>query len=496
MKWYLALLPILLISFSACQENEEVTTETVASIEPKTIHSKFKGCKTCHSAIQSDANHNFACIECHQGDEKGRSPEAAHKGLIAKPAHPDFMMEKCGNFHSEKVKKCQSSLHFSLRNKVSRIREHFGISENTSGIIEITSSPEPATPSDLVDDLLRRRCLRCHLYSSGDTYAYTQRGTGCAACHMGFSNGELMSHEMIGLPGDLQCLGCHYANFVGADYYGRYEHDFGSEYRTPFTTRQDFFRPYGVEYHELVPDIHQQRGLACIDCHNGHQANAVTKKSITCKTCHLLSRDELGENPLAAKLKFEDEEPFLFATLSGKKHPIPQMDHQAHQNYGDQVSCQVCHAQWSFNDTTTHLLRSDSDDYDPWSDQLIQSSSSVENLLLHNLTTDEEELPPAMADTLTGEMVPGIWYKGFTERRWERMIVATDDDGIIKVFRPILDLQLSYVDDDENVIFDNIRGNGPALLPYIPHTTGKAGLFYLDRFSHLLSTAPKISQEQ
>ena len=148
---------------------------------------------------------------------------------------------------------------------------------------------------------------------------------------------------------------------------------------------------------------------------------------------------------------FEGTEAFLIAKLSGKVHPIPQMVDQAHQKYGGQVSCQVCHGQWSFNDTTTHLLRSDSDDYDPWSDQLIQSSSSVENLLLHNLTTDEEELPPAMADTLTRKMVPGVWYKGFTERRWERMIFATDGDGIIKVFRPILDLQLAYVDDDENV---------------------------------------------
>jgi hypothetical protein len=486
MKRYLLLLPFLLVLLPACQGEEEVKTKAVASTESVPVQPEFKGCQTCHPSIRNDADHTFPCRDCHLGNESGRTKETAHKGLVAKPAHPDFMEKRCGTCHTEKVQSCRSSLHFSLRNKVRIIREHFGAAGSITELTDIASSPQPTTPTELVDDMLRRRCLRCHLYSSGDTYANTQRGTGCAACHMGFSNGELMSHEMIGQPGDLQCLGCHYANFVGADYYGRYEHDFGSEYRTPFTTRQEYFRPYGVEYHELVPDIHQQRGLACIDCHTGHQTSVHIENSITCKTCHQLSPEKMADSAFPVNIKLKGQEPLLVARLSGKLHQIPQMSHPAHKKYGDRVSCQVCHGQWSFNDSTTHLLRSDSDDYDPWAGQLVQSSSSVENLLLHNLTTDGEELPPAMSDSITGKMIPGVWYKGFTERRWERMVVAADTDGIIKVFRPILDLRLSYIDYDENVVFDNIEGAGKVLLPYTPHTTGKAGLFYLDRFSHLM----------
>ena len=101
-----------------------------------------------------------------------------------------------------------------------------------------------------------------------------------------------------------------------------------------------------------------------------------------------------------------------------------------------------------------------------------------------------------MPDTLTGKVMPGVWYKGFTERRWERMLVRQDSDGRIKVFRPILDLRLSYVDSDENVVFDNIRGEDQVLLPYTPHTTGKAGMFYLDRFAHLLDRKIKRSTDQ
>ena len=171
------------------------------------------------------------------------------------------------------------------------------------------------------------------------------------------------------------------------------------------------------------------------------------------------------------------------------------MKHPDHKKYGDRVVCQVCHAQWSYNDTTTHLLRNDSDDYDPWSSQVTQSSSAVEELLEHNLYTEGEELPPEMPDTVTGEPLQGVWYKGFTERRWERMIVKKDMDGIIKVFRPILDLRLTYVDNDENTVFDNLQGSGRVLLPYTPHTTGKAGMFYLNRFSHLLNQEIVLSTD-
>jgi hypothetical protein len=65
------------------------------------------------------------------------------------------------------------------------------------------------------------------------------------------------------------------------------------------------------------------------------------------------------------------------------------------------------------------------------------------------------------------------------------------------VFRPILDLSLSAVAKDGNVIFDNLTGSGDGLLPYTPHTTGLAGIFYLNRFSHLLldSGEPPVAGE-
>ena len=56
-------------------------------------------------------------------------------------------------------------------------------------------------------------------------------------------------------------------------------------------------------------------------------------------------------------------------------------------------------------------------------------------------------------------------------------------DGILKVFRPILDLHLSYVNQEEKILFDSITSSDPGkgLLPYTPHTTGKAGIYYPQR---------------
>jgi hypothetical protein len=187
----------------------------------------------------------------------------------------------------------------------------------------------------------------------------------------------------------------------------------------------------------------------------------------------------------------------ILSSSRGQKHEVPAMVHPAHEQYGQEVSCQVCHAGWSFNDSTTHLLRSEYDDFDQWERLTVQSSSWVEKLLEHNLYGYDDEIPPVAWDSISGEMRSGIWFQGYTERRWERMIIRRDKDGIIKVFRPILDLSLSAVAKDGNVIFDNLTGSGDGLLPYTPHTTGLAGIFYLNRFSHLLldSGEPPVAGE-
>jgi len=442
-----------------------------------------KGCKACHPVTGDDPNHAFLCVECHDGNPESGEKGNAHQGLVARPAHPDFMAEKCGECHVEQIRQSRQSLHFTLHNAVNMVRTHFGADDRIDTLLNIPETEKPSTRLALADDMLRRRCLRCHVYSPGDDYPLTRRGTGCAACHLDFTDGRPESHELVRYPSDYQCLGCHYGNSVGADYYGRYEHDFNWEYRTPFITRQRFIRPYGVEYHDLAPDIHQQRGLVCIDCHSEHSTKKAAR--LTCRSCHRGAGEPVRDLP--ANVAYIKDNLVLTSRVSGERHTVPQLEDPAHEQYGNLVACQVCHARWAFNDSTTHLLRSDSDDYYPWQKLTVQGSSEIEKLLEHNLYSDEEEYPPAMRDGITGETKTGLWYKGFTQRRWEDMIIRRDSDGIIKVFRPILDLRLSYVDSDGNPVFDNSTGRDDGLRPYTPHTTGPAGMFYLNRLASIMN---------
>lgn len=443
-------------------------------------------CLLCHEG-QEDANHDFGCVTCHRGNDGANNRETAHNGLLDKPAHPDHMTEICGGCHTKHVTEAESSLHFSLKNEINSVRALFGANELLSSPRDIPIPDKPTTAIELADDLLRRRCLRCHVYYSGDDYRNTKHGTGCAACHMQFDGGGLRSHALAARPQDNQCLSCHYGNRVGADYYGRYEHDFSWEFRTPFGSSSESNREYGVEYHQLAPDIHQIRGLSCIDCH-GTELHVAPEKPQdmavrpTCETCHNWQPDQ--QQPPLPNLIVDQGKPWLIAKLTGRQHPLPRPRHEAHLSDAKGVACVACHALWSFNDKGTHLLRQDTADYEPWTMLTIQSSSEVEQALERELfgSLADAPLPHAMSDKITGVSRPGLWYKGFELRRWTPVQLGRDRQGVVRVMRPALDLHLSYLD-RQSVIVDSVKGldDRHGLRPYTPHTVGKAGIYYRQR---------------
>ncbi len=459
---------LLLFILTGCKEENTV----------KQVNSAPKpGCRSCHADMRLDSKHNLACTACHQGDNSTGEKSTAHAGFTARPAAPENMAAVCGNCHARQVEDCAQSAHFTLKNEVNLIRSHFGLAP-VAGLRELPDrSGPPENKEELVDDLLRRRCLRCHVHTAGDNYPYVRRGTGCAACHLGKTEGKLDSHAFI-LPGERQCLSCHHGNHVGSDFAGMHEHDYGPDFRSPQATPQPFLRPYGVEQHDLAPDIHRQRGLTCTDCHSGAELSG-QQAAVKCADCHA---PKPGKTLSLKNLRAEGGQLILTARQDGKEHVVPMLKHPAHAKYGGKVDCQVCHAQWSFNDHGTHLLLSYSEDIELWESLAVQSSFEAEQFLLG------EEYSPFMTDTLTGKKKAGVWLQGYDLRRWEKMLIREDRDGVIKVFRPVLDLHLSAADADGEVIagLDNIVGSNDGLLPYAPHTTGPAGLFYEQRFRHLL----------
>ena len=444
------------------------------------------GCRNCHSAIILDASHDLPCTTCHGGVDDSKEKNTSHKGLIAHPAHPDMMQSSCGPCHPEQVQDAVHSLHFTLKNKINQVRTVFGAETDLQSLTDVPEIEYPQTILDLTDDLLRRRCLRCHPYSSGDNYPAVSRGIGCAVCHLEFYEGKLVSHSFLGSPGDDQCLQCHYGNWVGYDYYGRYEHDMNVEYRTPYTTRNDYFRPFGVEFHQLTPDVHQQRGMVCVDCHSGKQLMGSKGNNIRCASCH--SKTTLEHESLPPNVIKKENDYLLLSHNAKVLLSLPLMEHPAHDHYAKDIDCQVCHAQWTFNDQQTHLLRSDIDDYDPFARLTVQGSSEIETLLNNNLDFEAEELPHGMTDKISKVFRGGVWYKGYVTRRWESMPLGRDESGRLRVLRPLLDLHLSWIDEDEEVQFDAVPSSAAnnGMTPYQPHTTGKAGLFYKERIDNFL----------
>lgn len=450
-------------------------------------------CVSCHD-FQVDANHQQACETCHNGQSSSDNKTVAHENLISKPAHPLQMQQKCGACHSEIVQNITKSSHYTLKNSTNLLRAAFGAEVKLDSFRDTKLKINPQTPLDLADDLLRRRCFRCHLFYGGDDYPAVTHGTGCAACHIEFDNGKVKSHQIF-KPTDKQCLACHYGNYVGSDYYGRFEHDFNNEYRTPYTTTDEFFRPYGVEFHQLQPDIHQKQGMTCIDCHSGRELMYGDQKKLTCDSCHLQEEVIKLTHPGIA----ENKNGYTFKDRNGIVHGLPIMVHPAHDKYNDTISCQTCHAQWTFNDSGTNLLRNDSDELDGFTYLAVQGSSEVELLVDNNTDYDKEELPIQMSDKFTGNQYPGIWLKGFTMRRWESFDLGIDENtGKLSPTRPILDYHLSWIDEDETVRFDAIPPiQGTSLSrSYVPHTTGNAGMFYKERIDNYLrqQTTPAPSR--
>ena len=141
------------------------------------------------------------------------------------------------------------------------------------------------------------------------------------------------------------------------------------------------------------------------------------------------------------------------------------------------MECHSCHALWSYQDFGFHLIREDRADYEKWAPLWIQNDPQVQALLRQNLPLKSEQwAPPAARDYLDGSVKPGIWYGGYSYRRFESPIFGLNERGKTSVFRPLNQFVISHVDDRGKVRLDSLiprtRDGKPGLgfNPYAPHT--------------------------
>lgn len=396
------------------------------------------GCIKCHP-VKLDKAHSFPCIRCHSGNDKASRKETAHQGLVSKPAHPSNWMAACGKCHGQEIASLKHSRHYTLSGVVNNVLMAFGL-PRVKDFIEIPEPDRIKTKSDLLYDLMRRRCLKCHLFYEGEDYPEARRGTGCAACHLPYAGGKLVDHR-FGKPSPRNCLHCHYGNRVGWDYYGFFAHDLPYAFRTPLVGGHLPARPWGIEFHEMTPDVHAQKGMGCVDCHGKEELmEGRTKKD--CLSCH--------EKILGRK-------PFHTREVLGR------------------VRCSVCHAVWMARDEGLYLTLYEDPDWEEWSELFVQEDAEVEDLFL---TYFQGKTPvPKMKDTISGQSRAGVWLLTLKRRSFEKIVLGFDSRGRLSLMRPILDIHLSYVKADGEVPVDDWHPKGPVELPVSPHTIGPGDTF-------------------
>ncbi|MEJ2057887.1 MAG: hypothetical protein P8X39_08640, partial [Desulfofustis sp.] len=375
-----------------------------------------RNCLGCHQ-LDFDANHRFDCLDCHLESQKDAVSAEDHPAVLSRPAHPDYARQVCADCHAEEIEMVSDNGHYTLSRHINLTRRAFGVFTGEPvplALANLSSYEEPASVSELVDDLLSRRCLRCHVYTPGDSFSSVFHGTGCAACHLSFNNGRMISHQFAADPADDRCLSCHYGNHVGYDYHGWFEHDFNEEYRTPYRAGTENLRRYGVEARQLEPDIHRRAGMVCIDCHA--QSNVMGgANNPQCSDCH---RSTDGAEPSGPAGTGDGGLTFT-STVSGKEFVAPFLKHRAHTAYGERFSCQACHARWTYNDAPTHLLRIDHEDFYDFYKLSLDGSSEVLHIISSHVSAEGAFLEPVMSNKFSGVDERGIWFKGYGERRWE-----------------------------------------------------------------------------
>lgn len=206
-------------------------------------------------------------------------------------------------------------------------------------------------------------CLSCHEDAAGNTIddpaAAGNRTAGCVGCHRGY--GALFDHDMatrkneklfvdrtigkidpsffqnncnschlrsctdchggnghdIAKATDRSCLRCHKGYFVGTDYYGMAPREDSLRYqRGPVA--------YGEKYLKMTPDVHEERGMQCGDCHSMRSLVDGDKSSKKCVDCHKVDKKVI-EHRISAHLK--------------------------------KMECYACHSAWTPQEYGTFYLR-------------------------------------------------------------------------------------------------------------------------------------------
>ncbi len=325
--------------------------------------------------------------------------------------------------------------------------------------LETLAAADPADPRTYADNFQSKRCTQCHINGYGGGIDPGRdglyRGVGCAACHMPYghdglskSGGPLIEkttpshaekHELVRHAPVAACETCHNrSSRIALQYKGWREAAEGEQDSLPnatFVETAEFgraARTYVIDedstndFDETPPDIHQARGMHCVDCHVGGDVhgdgnirpNMGAEVGIECSDCHgtflapATETEGVFRNTGGSRLVrlTRADSGLVLALISGESRSVPQVVDlvqtptvmSAHDpDVHAALECYACHSVWMQNILQT--------------DQIL-------------------DLRGSEIDPLVGEQTPGVATEVLRRSTLEAYLLGINVDGKIGPF--------------------------------------------------------------
>lgn len=297
-------------------------------------------CVECHQGLEQVSPTHGDCLSCHGGDGANRDKEQSHRGMFGgkNPADPSVWEKTCGRCHAYQLGRVKSNLMHTNTGMIKNIQLTWEGEDGRlyaaagDGAFAADGTPlelQPVTRLDnLAGELYRKFCSLCHVGGETNQIWSGSHGAGCSACHFPYNdNGTYQggdptmqgkwshsaSHRLQPLPDNQVCARCHNrSGRIALSYQGLND---GNNGLVP--TREGMPGPTligGVRnVTAIVPDIHFEKGMDCIDCHTSREVmgdgyayeNLYLQTEIRCEDCH----GSATEPPRHAPVVRENEEP-------------------------------------------------------------------------------------------------------------------------------------------------------------------------------------------
>jgi Cytochrome b/b6/petB len=388
------------------------------------------GCLVCHRGVTGLGNAHapdaVGCASCHGGDVLTLDKRRAHAGMELIPGNLATAQRSCGqsSCHQSIIPRVERSVMNTMAGVVAADRMIFGEPVGQAGTAARDVRALGHSPADTH---LRQLCAICHLGVKKTELGPNPedaRGGGCIACHLSYDRAALAAlndyaarketgaadppsrHPALSLDiGNGQCFGCHSrSGRISTSYEGWHEmHDppaAASDPARPLPPRYRLLAD-GRYFERIVPDIHHERGLDCIDCHTANEvmgdgkahADKLAQLRVGCDDCHARPGTRLASVPTAqldpesrrlialrgwtdtnheARAVARSGEPLFNVVVepsgrarmirkrTGERLPLKPMATVCAEGGGhERLSCGSCHSAWAPRCVTCHTA------YDP-----------------------------------------------------------------------------------------------------------------------------------